>query len=66
MTNTHTISRLSDGLYYFTGHIAGNLVQYSILKTREGWKLTKTYGQGPEFYVDFGTKRAAVTALATA
>jgi len=58
-----TISRLSSGLYYFTGHIADQLVQYSILNTAGVWTLTKTYGQGPEFYTGFPTKRAAIAAL---
>lgn len=66
MTSNHTISRISAGLYYFTGHIADRLVQYSILKTAEGWTLTKVYGHGPEFYAAFGTKRAAISALAGA
>lgn len=66
MTRNYTISRISSGLYYFTGHIADSLVQYSILKTAEGWALTKTYGNGPEFYAAFDTKRAAINALAAA
>jgi hypothetical protein len=66
MTNKPTISRIGSGLYYFTGHIADRLVQYSILKTAEGWTLTKTYGHGPEFYAAFDTKRAAINALAGA
>jgi hypothetical protein len=66
MTSNHTISRISSGLYYFTGHIADRLVQYSILKTAEGWTLTKTYGHGPEFYTAFDTKRSAINALAAA
>jgi len=58
-----TISRLSSGLYYFTGWVSDCLVQYSILSTREGWTLTKTYGHGPEFYTAFPTKREAIAAL---
>jgi hypothetical protein len=65
MTSKPTISRISSGLYYFTGHTArGTLVQYSILKTASGWMLTNTYGNGPEFYTAYGTKRAAISALA--
>ena len=63
MTNSHKITRHSAGLYYFTGHVADRLVQYSILKTSDGWTLTKTYGQGPEFYAALDTKRAAINAL---
>lgn len=66
MTNKPTITRFAAGLYYFTGWIAGCLVQYSILKTTEGWKITKTYGQGGEFYTSYPTKRAAVNALTSA
>jgi len=61
-----TISRLSSGLYYFTGFIAGNLIQYSILSTRDGWTLTKTYGHGPEFFTSYPTKRDAIAALVSA
>lgn len=64
--NKPTISRISAGLYYFTGWVAERLVQYSILKTTEGWMLTKTYGHGPEFYAAFDTKRAAINALTVA
>jgi hypothetical protein len=61
------ISRISSGLYYITGHTAGgSLVQYSILKTSNGWTLTNTYGNGLEFYTAFDTKRAAVNALSLA
>lgn len=62
-----TISRISSGLYYFTGHTAGGtLVQYSVLKTANGWTLTNTYGNGPEFYTGYSTKRAAIAALSAA
>lgn len=64
--NTHKITRHSAGLYFFTGHIGDRLVQYSILKTDSEWKINKTYGNGPEFYAGFATKRAAVNALAAA
>jgi len=63
MTNKPTITRFHAGLYHFTGWVAGNLVQYSVLKDSEGWVLTKTYGHGPEFYAAFETKRAAINAL---
>ncbi len=63
MTNKPTITRTGAGLYHFTGWIAGRLVQYSILKTQAGWKLTKIYGQGGEFYTEYPTKRAAINAL---
>ena len=63
MTNKPTISRIDTGLYYVFGWVAGNLVQYSVLKASEGWVLTKTYGHGPEFYAAFETKRAAINAL---
>ena len=63
MTNQPTISRIDTGLYYVSGWVAGNLVQYSVLKASEGWVLTKTYGHGPEFYAAFETKRAAINAL---
>jgi hypothetical protein len=66
MTNTHKIARLGAGLYYFTGHIAGRLVQYSIVKSQAEWVVTCVYGQGPAFYTGFSTKQAAVSALATA
>ena len=66
MTSTHKISRHSAGLYHFTGHIAGNLVQYSICLLSGEWQLTKTYGHGPEFHAGFATKRAAVAALCAA
>ncbi len=66
MTNKPTITRHSAGLYYFTGWIADNLVQYSITNTMDGWTLTKTYGQGPAFYGAFKTKRDAITALVEA
>jgi hypothetical protein len=61
--NKPTISRLSSGLYYFTGWVAGKLVQYSILKTADGWVLTKVFGEGAHFYAAFATKRAAINAL---
>lgn len=65
MTSKPTISRLSAGLYYYTGHTAGGtLVQYSILKTANGWVLTNTYGNGVEFHHVYDTKRAAIAALA--
>jgi hypothetical protein len=64
MKSNHTISRLSAGLYYYTGHTAGGkLVQYSILKTANGWTLTNTYGNGIEFHHVYETKRAAISAL---
>lgn len=63
MTSKPTISRIDTGLYYVSGWVAGNLVQYSVLKASEGWVLTKTYGNGPEFYAAFETKRAAINAL---
>ena len=63
MTNKPTITRFSAGLYHFTGWVAGKLVQYSVLKTSDGWVLTKTYGNGPEFYAAFDIKRAAINAL---
>jgi hypothetical protein len=63
MTNKPTITRFHAGLYYATGWVAGNLVQYSVVKASEGWVLTKTYGHGPEFYAAFDTKRAAINAL---
>jgi hypothetical protein len=63
MTNKPTITRFHAGLYYATGWVAGNLVQYSVLKASDGWVLTKTYGHGPEFYAAFDTKRAAINAL---
>ena len=63
MTNKPTISRIDTGLYYVSGWVAGNLVQYSVLKASKGWVLTKTYGRGPEFYAAFETKRAAINAL---
>ena len=63
MTSKPTISRIDTGLYYVSGWVAGNLVQYSVLKASEGWVLTKTYGHGPEFYAAFETKRAAINAL---
>ncbi len=66
MTTKPTITRHSAGLYYFTGWIADNLVQYSLLNTADGWTITKTYGQGPVFYTAFKTKRDAVTALVEA
>lgn len=59
-----TITRLSSGLYYFTGWVSDQLVQYSILNTAGVWTVTKTYGHGPEFYTGFPTKRAAIAALA--
>ena len=64
--NKPTITRFSAGLYHFTGWVAERLVQYSIVKTPDGWTLTKTYGQGPEFYAAFVAKRAAITALTAA
>jgi hypothetical protein len=63
MTSKPTISRIDTGLYYVSGWVAGNLVQYSVLKASKGWVLTKTYGHGPEFYAAFETKRAAINAL---
>lgn len=64
--NKPTITRFSAGLYHFTGWVAERLVQYSIVKTPEGWTLTKTYGHGPEFYAAFDTKRSAIAALTAA
>jgi hypothetical protein len=64
MSNKPTVTRFHAGLYFATGWVADNLVQYSILKTNEGWKLTKTYGHGGEFYTSYPTKRAAINALA--
>lgn len=59
-------TRQGTGFYYATGFIYGNLVQYSIMQGAEGWHVTKTYGQGPEFYAPFKTKREALAALAAA
>lgn len=58
-----TISRIYTGLYYFTGWVSKSLVQYSILQTKQGWVLTKVYGEGPEFNTEFPTKRAAIAAI---
>lgn len=63
MTNKPTITRFSAGLYYFTGWVANRLVQYSILKTQEGWKITRTYGEGFDFYLPRKTKRNAINAI---
>jgi hypothetical protein len=64
--NKPTISRTSAGLYHFTGWVAERLVQYSILKQGNEWTVTKTYGQGAEFYSGFATKREAINAIAAA
>lgn len=58
-----TISRIYTGLYYFTGWISKNLVQYSILQTKQGWVVTKVFGDGREFPTNFPTKRAAIAAI---
>ena len=58
-----TITRSGAGLYYFTGWVAEHLVQYSILKTNEGWKITRLYGQGPDFYLPRKTKRDAIATI---
>lgn len=64
MTNSKpTITRQSAGFYYFTGWVAGKLVQYSILKTQQGWKITRTYGEGFDFYLPRKTKRNAINAI---
>jgi secreted trypsin-like serine protease len=58
-----TISRIYTGLYYFTGWISKSLVQYSILQTKQGWIVTKVFGDGREFSTNFPTKRAAIAAI---
>ena len=63
MTNSHKITRHSAGLYYFTGHVAGRLVQYSIMNTEQGWKVTRVYGEGFDFYLPRKTKRNAINAI---
>lgn len=63
MTTTHKITKHGAGLYYFTGHVRDMLVQYSILKTEQGWKITRTYGQGFDFYLPRKTKRNAINAI---
>ncbi len=66
MTHKPTITRTFAGLYHFTGWVRGKLVQYSILKTAEGWVLTCVYGQGQEYYAAFPTKREAISELTSA
>ena len=58
------ISRQGPSYYIATGFIGNALVQYSLMKTLSGlWILGKTYGDGPEFFVPFNTKRSALAAL---
>lgn len=63
MSQQHTITRSGAGLYHFTGWVADRLVQYSILKTNEGWKITRVYGEGFDFYLPRKTKRNAIEAI---
>jgi len=51
------------GLYYVTGTVAGAFSQYSLSRSQDGWRITRTYGHGPIFHAIFATKRAAVDSL---
>ena len=57
------ISRFTQGHYIFSGLLHGEFVQYSIMRFDHGWRVTRTYGNGPMFYGAYPTKRAAVDAL---
>lgn len=56
-------TRHQTGYYIVTGYIGQNLAQYSLMKNGHIWELNRVYGNGPEFYQGFSTKRDALNAL---
>jgi hypothetical protein len=63
-TNTLKTSRdHGGGSYFVTGYVNDSLVQYSLKKTAEGWKLERFYGECKDFPAVFSTKRAAIQAV---
>lgn len=57
------LSKIKAGEYQLTGHIADNLVQYSIEKNAHIWEVTKTYGTGPDFHLAYDTLNEAMRAV---
>jgi hypothetical protein len=57
------ISKIKPGEYVLTGHVAGELVQYSIEKNAHIWQVSKIYGSGPDFHLGYDTMRDATTAV---
>lgn len=52
-------SKSFKGAYYLTGYMGDILTQYSIFKINNKWKITRVYGNGPEFYSEYDTKNEA-------
>jgi hypothetical protein len=57
------VTRSSAGVYYVTGRLGEQLVQYCILKTKQGWKILLMHGNAFNFFMLRKTKREAVNAI---
>jgi hypothetical protein len=57
------ISKIKPGEYVLTGHMAGELVQYTIEKNAHIWQVTKIYGSGPDFHLGYDTMREATATV---
>lgn len=51
------------GYYSVTGYMGEYLTQYTVMCIGGAWSITKTYGNGPEFYMAYRTKKEAVAAI---
>lgn len=57
------ITREKAGSYIITGHIGGNMVQYTIEKMASWWTVEKIYGTGPDFGGLYGTLSEATDSI---
>lgn len=51
------------GYYSVTGYMGEYLTQYTVMCIGGAWAITRTYGNGPEFYMAYRTKKEAVAAI---
>jgi hypothetical protein len=66
ISKSYSASLKCPAIYCATGHVAGELSQYTITNQEGRWSVTRVYGRGPHFQADFATKRQAVEAIRTA
>jgi hypothetical protein len=66
MNDIKVTKSFTAGFYYATGYVQDVLSQYSVVAERGRWKITRVFGNGPHFYVAYGTKRQAIEAIRTA
>lgn len=57
------LSKIKPGEYILTGHMANELVQYSVEKNAHIWQVSKIYGSGPDFHLGYDTMREASAAV---